>query len=162
MAFLCIRYTSLKAGTYSFIVKAFRKDWPYTHPPAVVDFSIPSPFWDAVAKLISPTLIFTTIVFVLIGRLFINRRHTAQLRNEMLQKEEAEIQRIRAELDEAQNIQMGLLPTESPDTKGFDIAGMSVPATQVGGDFLRLLDGLQTGIPLLQSQMRQAKDYAAQ
>ena len=30
---------------------------------------------------------------------------------------------------------MGLLPTEAPDTKGFDIAGMSVPATQVGGDF---------------------------
>ena len=45
------------------------------------------------------------------------------------------IQRIRAELDEAQNIQTGLLPTESPDTKGFDIAGMSVPARQVGGDF---------------------------
>ena len=131
---LCIRYTSLKAGTYSFIVKAFRKDWPYTHPPAVVDFSIPSPFWTRWRTYL-PTLIFTTIVFVLIGRLFINRRHTAQLRNEMLQKEEAEIQRIRAELDEAQNIQMGLLPTESPDTKGFDIAGMSVPATQVGGDF---------------------------
>ena len=30
---------------------------------------------------------------------------------------------------------MGLLPTEAPDTKGFDVAGMSVPATQVGGDF---------------------------
>jgi sigma-B regulation protein RsbU (phosphoserine phosphatase) len=27
------------------------------------------------------------------------------------------------------------LPTEAPDTKGFDVAGMSVPATQVGGDF---------------------------
>ena len=131
---LCIRYTGLKAGTYSFIVKAFRKDWPYTHPPAVVDFSIPSPFWTQWRTYL-PTLIFTTIVFALIGRLFINRRHTAQLRNEMSQREEAEIQRIRAELDEAQNIQMGLLPTESPDIKGFDIAGMSVPATQVGGDF---------------------------
>jgi sigma-B regulation protein RsbU (phosphoserine phosphatase) len=53
----------------------------------------------------------------------------------MLEKEEAEIHRIRVELDEAQNIQMALLPTESPDTKEFDIAGMSVPATQVGGDF---------------------------
>ena len=131
---LCIRYTGLKAGTYSFIVKAFRKDWPYTHPPDVVDFSIPAPFWTQWRTYL-PTLIFTTIVFVLIGRLFINRRHTTQLRNEMLQREEAEIQRIRAELDEAQNIQTGLLPTESPDIKGFDIAGMSVPATQVGGDF---------------------------
>ena len=131
---LCIRYTSLKAGTYSFIVKAFRKDWPYTQPPAVVDFSIRPPLW-ARWRTYLPTLIFMTVVIALMGRLVINRRHTVQLRNEMLQKEEAEMQRIRAELDEAQNIQMGLLPTESPDTKEFDIAGMSVPATQVGGDF---------------------------
>ena len=61
---------------------------------------------------------FMTIVVALIGRLVITRRHTAQLRSEMQQKEEAEIKRIRAELDEAQNIQMGLLPTESPDIKG--------------------------------------------
>ena len=131
---LCIRYTGLKAGTYSFIVKAFREDWPYTHSPAVVDFSIPSPFWTHWRAHL-PTLIFTTIVLSLIVRLVISRRHTAQLRNEMLQREATEIQRIRAELDEAQNIQIGLLPTESPDIKGFDIAGMSVPATQVGGDF---------------------------
>ncbi len=135
---LCIRYTGLKAGTYSFIVKAFRKDWPYTQPPAVVDFSIPPPFW-AQWRTYLPTFMFMTIVLALIGRLFITRRRTVQLRNEMLQKEEAEMQQIRAELDEAQNIQMGLLPTESPDTKEFDIAGMSVPATQVGGDFYEYL-----------------------
>ena len=131
---LCIRYTGLKAGTYSFIVKAFREDWPYTQAPAVADFSIPPPFWIHWRTYL-PTLMFVAIVLALIGRLFVNRRQTLQLRNEMLQKEEAEIQRIRAELDEAQNIQMALLPTESPDTTGFDIAGLSVPATQVGGDF---------------------------
>ena len=131
---LCIRYTGLKAGTYSFIAKAFREGWPYTQPPAVVDFNIPAPFWTRWRTYL-PTLMFMTVVLALIGRLFISRRHTVQLRNEMLQKEEAEIQRIRAELVEAQNIQMGLLPTESPDTREFDIAGMSVPATQVGGDF---------------------------
>ena len=131
---LCIRYTGLKAGTYSFVVKAFRQDWSYTHPPAVANFNIPSPFWTQWRTYL-PTLMFMSVVLALVGRLFINRRHTAQLRHEMAEKEEAEIQRIRAELDEAQNIQMGLLPTESPDTSEFDIAGMSVPATQVGGDF---------------------------
>ncbi|MDE0323216.1 MAG: SpoIIE family protein phosphatase [Candidatus Poribacteria bacterium] len=144
---LCVRYTDLKAGTYSFIVKAFREDWPYTQPPAVVDFSISPPFWTRWRTYL-PTVMFMGIVVALIGRLVITRRHTAQLRNEMQQKEEAEIKRIRAELDEAQNIQMGLLPTESPDTKGFDIAGMSAPATQVGGDFydyLTLANG-QTAI----------------
>ena len=131
---LRIRYTGLKAGNYSFLVTAFRKDWPYTHTPAMVDFSITPPIWTRWRTYL-PTLIFMTVVLTLIGRLVVNRRHTVQLRNEVREREEAEIQRIRAELSEAQNIQMGLLPTESPDTKGFDVAGMSVPATQVGGDF---------------------------
>ena len=131
---LRIRYTGLKAGNYSFLIKAFRKDWAYTAPPAAVDFSIPPPIWTRWRTYL-PTLIFVTVVFSLIGRLIVNRRHTLQLRNAMRQQEEAEMQRIRAELSEAQNIQMGLLPTEAPDTKAFDIAGMSVPATQVGGDF---------------------------
>ena len=131
---LRIRYTGLKTGNYSFLVKAFREDWPYTHPPAVVDFNILPPIWTRWRTYL-PTLIFMTVVFALIGRLIVNRRHTVQLRNEVRQREEAEMNRIRAELSEAQNIQMGLLPTEAPDTKGFDVAGMSVPATQVGGDF---------------------------
>ena len=131
---LRIRYTGLKAGNYSFLIKAFREDWAYTALPAVADFSIPPPIWTRWRTYL-PTLIFITVVLSLIGRLVVNRRHTLQLRNAMRQREEAEMQRIRAELSEAQNIQMGLLPTEAPDTKGFDIAGMSVPATQVGGDF---------------------------
>ena len=131
---LRIRYTGLKAGNYSFLVNAFREDWPYTHTPAVVDFNISPPLWTRWRTYL-PTLIFITVVLTLIGRLVANRRHTLQLRTEVRQREEAEMQRIRAELSEAQNIQMGLLPTEAPDTKGFDVAGMSVPATQVGGDF---------------------------
>ena len=131
---LRIRYTGLKAGHYTFLVKAFRKDWPYTALPAIVDFTIPPPIWTRWRTFL-PTLIFVTVVFALVGRLILNRRHTIQLRNEMREKEETEMQRIRAELSEAQDIQMGLLPTESPDMKGFEVAGMSVPATQVGGDF---------------------------
>ena len=131
---LRIRYTGLKAGNYSFLVKAFREGWPYTYQPAVVAFNIQPPLWTRWRTYL-PTLIFLTVAFTLLGRLIINRRHTAQLQNEVRQREESEMRRIRAELSEAQNIQMGLLPTEAPDTKGFDIAGMSVPATQVGGDF---------------------------
>ena len=131
---LRIRYTGLKTGNYSFLVKAFREEWPYTHLPAAVDFNISPPLWTRWRTYL-PTLIFMTVVFALLGRLIANRRHTAQLRNEVRQREDAEMDRIRAELSEAQNIQMGLLPTEAPDTKGFDVAGMSVPATQVGGDF---------------------------
>ena len=135
---LRIRYTGLKAGNYSFLVKAFREEWPYTHPPAAVDFNILPPLWTRWRTYL-PTLIFMAVVFALVGRLIVNRRHTVQLRNEVRAREEAEMDRIRAELSEAQNIQMGLLPTEAPDTTGFDVAGMSVPATQVGGDFFDYL-----------------------
>lgn len=131
---LRIRYAGLKAGHYTFLIKAFRKGWHYTAPPAIVDFNIPPPIWTRWRTYL-PTFIFITVVFALVGRLILNRRHTLQLRNEMREKEEAEMQRIRAELSEAQNIQMGLLPPEAPDMKGFEVAGMSVPATQVGGDF---------------------------
>ena len=131
---LQIQYTGMKAGTYAFMIKALHEGWPYTQPPAALNFTVLPPVW-AQWRTYLPTFLFITAVISLLARLLINRRHTAQLRAEMREKEMAEVQRIRAELNEAQNIQMALLPTEAPDTKGFDVAGMSVPATQVGGDF---------------------------
>ena len=133
-----IRYEGLKSGKYTFMIKAFRKGWPYTQQPAVVNFTIDQPIWSRWRNYL-PTLIFVAAVGSLLFRLIVNRRHTAQLRLEMREKEEAEVQRIRAELNEAQNIQMGLLPIEAPDTSDFDISGRSIPATQVGGDFFDYL-----------------------
>ena len=129
-----VRYKGLKSGNYAFVIKAFRDGWPYTHPPAVFNFTIDQPFWTLWRNYL-PTLIFLSAFGALVFRLIINRRRNAQLRLEIREREEAELQRIRDELNEAQNIQMGLLPTAALDTKGFDVAGMSVPATQVGGDF---------------------------
>lgn len=131
---LQIQYRGLKAGTYTFLIKALREGWPYHEPPAALNVIVLPPFWTRWRTYL-PTLIFMTSVVFLLGRLLINRRHTAQLRAVMHEKEATEVQRIRAELNEAQNIQIGLLPTEAPDTEAFNVAGMSVPATQVGGDF---------------------------
>jgi serine phosphatase RsbU (regulator of sigma subunit)/ligand-binding sensor domain-containing protein len=133
-----IRYEGLKSGSYTFLIKAFREGWPYTQRPAVVNFTIDYPIWTRWRNYL-PSLILLAAAGSLLFRLIVNRRQTAQLRLEMREKEEAEMQRIRAELDEAQNIQMGLLPTEPPHTQDFDIAGMSIPATQVGGDFFDYL-----------------------
>jgi sigma-B regulation protein RsbU (phosphoserine phosphatase) len=52
--------------------------------------------------------------------------------------------RMQQELDIAKKVQLGLLPKEQPSLKGFDIAGVCVPALEVGGDyfdFIRLKDG---------------------
>lgn len=133
-----IRYEGLKSGKYTFLIKAFRQGWPYTQQPAVLNFTIDQPLWSRWRNYL-PTLILFAAAGSLLYRLIINRRQTAQLRIEMREKEEAEMERIRAELNEAQNIQMGLLPTEPPRTASFDIAGMSLPATQVGGDFFDYL-----------------------
>lgn len=133
-----VRYEGLKSGKYSFLITAFRKGWPYTQHPAVLNFTIDQPVWSRWKKYL-PTVVFLLAVASLGFRLIVNRRQTAQLRLEMREKEEAEMIRIRAELNEAQNIQMGLLPTDPPETKSFDIAAMSIPATQVGGDFFDYL-----------------------
>jgi len=42
-----------------------------------------------------------------------------------------------AELQTAHDLQVGLMPTASPQTEGFDIAGKCIPATHVGGDFFQ-------------------------
>ncbi len=43
------------------------------------------------------------------------------------------------ELQIAKTIQLGLLPTETPDIKGVSLAGICVPARQVGGDYYDFL-----------------------
>ncbi len=133
-----IRYEGLKSGNYSFLITAYRKGWQYTQQPSILNFTIDKPIWTRWRTYLPYIILFATVGSLLF-RLIINRRQTAQLRLEMRKKEEAEMQRIRDELNEAQNIQMGLLPTEVPHSQVFDFAGKSIPATQVGGDFFEYL-----------------------
>ncbi|MCK5685607.1 SpoIIE family protein phosphatase [bacterium] len=52
-----------------------------------------------------------------------------------LKKSTAKNERFKTELDIAAKLQRSLLPVESPDIKNFDIAGTSIPALEVGGDY---------------------------
>ncbi|MBT7914652.1 PP2C family protein-serine/threonine phosphatase [Candidatus Bathyarchaeota archaeon] len=54
------------------------------------------------------------------------------LEQERTLREEAE-----KELQTAHDMQMGLMPSESPRIQGFDISGRCIPASQVGGDFFQ-------------------------
>ncbi|MCG3155880.1 MAG: hypothetical protein DKINENOH_02488 [bacterium] len=52
--------------------------------------------------------------------------------------------RLQKELEIAHRVQLGLLPKHQPRVQGFDIAGLCVPALEVGGDyfdFVELQDG---------------------
>ncbi len=59
-----------------------------------------------------------------------------------LYEELAEQERMKHELDIARRIQEGLLPKKTPAVKGLDIAGISIPAMLVGGDYF---DYIQLG-----------------
>lgn len=55
--------------------------------------------------------------------------------NARLLNEVAEKDRIEQEMSWAKDIQQSLLPHESPDIAGYSIFGLSLPATEVGGDY---------------------------
>ncbi|MFZ1977705.1 MAG: SpoIIE family protein phosphatase [Bacteroidota bacterium] len=57
------------------------------------------------------------------------------IENARLHKSEIEQQRMKEELDVARTIQQGLFPKKNPEIPGFDIAGISLPALSVGGDY---------------------------
>ena len=42
---------------------------------------------------------------------------------------------LQSELQTAREMQLGIMPSEAPDCPGFDIAGICLPAAEVGGDF---------------------------
>ena len=138
-----VTYQGFKPGNYTFLVKTYRKGWPYTSAPAAVNFTIAAPFWTQWRSYLPYLIIGVLLIAIvpyLLARLLVNRRRVARLHAEMQQKEEADMQQLRAELDKARNMQEALLPTEVPEVEGFDVAGMSLPATQVGGDFYDYLN----------------------
>ena len=57
------------------------------------------------------------------------------IENSRLHKAEIEKQKIEEELTLARRIQEGLLPKSNPVIEGLDIAGISIPALTVGGDY---------------------------
>lgn len=52
-----------------------------------------------------------------------------------LYREALEKRRLEGELSIARQIQTTFLPKGDPEVKGFDIAGMNIPSSEVGGDF---------------------------
>jgi len=131
------QYDGLKPGSYTFLVKAFREGSLYSNSPAFIQFTVVPAFWmqsqfylpAAIAAMALASFVF------LISRLIVQRRRTSVLRAQLHQKEEAEIQRVKKELNDAREMQMNLLPSKAPNIPHFELAGISIPANEVGGDF---------------------------
>ncbi len=70
-----------------------------------------------------------------VARLFCETIRVAVHEAEEAERTAAELRTVEHELDIARTIQQGLLPKEPPSLQRFDVAAMSRPATQTGGDF---------------------------
>lgn len=57
------------------------------------------------------------------------------IENARLYQEERNLKKMKEEMTLARNIQQNLLPKTQPAIPGYDIAGISIPAKEVGGDY---------------------------
>lgn len=71
------------------------------------------------------------------------------LDNLALQRQRTASLRLEQELEIAAQIQSSLLPARLPQLAGFDLAGVIVPAYQVGGDFYDVVDLGEDGLAIL-------------
>jgi sigma-B regulation protein RsbU (phosphoserine phosphatase) len=62
------------------------------------------------------------------------------IENARLAEQEMALLRVQEELNLAREIQGNLLPKEMPRLAGYDIAGKSIPAKEVGGDYFDFLE----------------------
>ena len=93
-----------------------------------------SSVWTVIVNVAIPMIILTSVavgVFSFIVHNLLNERKT-QREKELLERE---IARKDAELQIASEIQKSFLPDTLLQIEGFEIAGTSIPAKEVGGDF---------------------------
>ncbi len=65
----------------------------------------------------------------------ISRQVHVALANRELGRQALEKQRIEQEISVASEVQKKLLPTQLPKIDGYDIAGINIPSTEIGGDY---------------------------
>ncbi len=66
-----------------------------------------------------------------------------------LHREALEMQKLERDLSLARSIQLGFLPKTVPEVPGFEVAGLSEPAAQVGGDYYDILPLGERGCALV-------------
>jgi len=119
-----VEYQNLPVGDYTFEVVAVDRDLVYSEKPAAVRLTvIPDPRDEQIDELEARV-----------------QERTRQLEETHRELQEAQTQLIadlEKELQTAHDMQMGLMPTKSPQVPGFDISGRCIPANHVGGDFFQ-------------------------
>jgi serine phosphatase RsbU (regulator of sigma subunit) len=79
----------------------------------------------------------------------IAKQASVAIENAFLYEELAEQERLKHELSIARRIQLASLPQTTPRVNGLDIAGVSIPALEVGGDYFDYLNGVPDHITVI-------------
>jgi len=121
-------YRDLPVGEYLFEVQAVDRDLTYSEESATVEVEVHLPYgqmvlWGLLGLALAGALVS--------GRVALNRRRERDQAREELMIE------LEEELQTAHEMQMRLMPEESPQIPGFDVAGVCIPANHVGGDFFQ-------------------------
>jgi len=110
------QYTTLPPGSYLFRVKGSNNDGVWNETGRSIVIAIAPPWWK--------TWWFRILLVLAAGGtiLFFYYRRLRLIRME-------------AELRAAHDMQMAIMPHDTPRVPGFEISGICIPANQVGGDF---------------------------
>jgi len=127
-----VDYLNLKPGTYTFKVKVIDIDLNYSQP-ASLTLKVMPPFY-LMGVFLAPTVSFGTI---LLATLIILATSLIKRRREVRAYERTAVE----ELQDANRVQMMLMPDEAPPIEGLQIAGKCLPANTVSGDFFDYLVG---------------------
>ena len=123
-----VEYQDLPIGTYTFEVQAVDRDLVYSEKPATVRLTIHPPY--GIIALASGLGLALVVAAVASGYAFKRRR-------DLRRAEQALMRELEKELQTAHEMQMSLMPKESPRIEGLDIAGQCIPANHVGGDYFQ-------------------------
>jgi len=121
-----------KPGSYTFMVQAIDRDLNYSEP-ASIELRVVLPFYRRAVFLI-PTIGSGTMLLV---ALVIMATALTRRRRQIQSYQQAAVQ----ELQDANRVQMSLMPETAPPIEGLEIAGKCVPANTVSGDFFEYLEG---------------------
>jgi len=120
-----VEYFNLKPGKYTFKVQGVDRDLNYSDPPASLEIIIPPPPFYKQMAFVAAVSGSGGVLIIIVILLAVNQWRLTR----------AERLRLQQELDDARQMQMGLLPETAPSVPGFEIDGFSQPARDVGGDF---------------------------
>ena len=127
-------HTFKKPGDYTFEVQAIDRDLNYSEPASLTLKVVP-PFYLRASFLVPTISGGTILITALTISLIILTRHRRRIRA----YERSAVQ----ELQDANRVQMLLMPDTAPPIEGLEIAGKCLPANTVSGDFFDYLEGRQ-------------------